>query len=138
VEAWVEAALREARVARLGTVDSTGAVRLVPVCFALVDGWLVSAVDHKPKRTGQLRRLDDMRTAGQATVLLDHYDDDWSELWWVRVRGRAEVVADAAPARRTALDALGVKYEQYRAQPPGGAVWRVALDEVRWWRATEA
>jgi len=112
-------------------------VRLVPVCFALVDGWVVSAVDHKPKRTGQLRRLDDMRAVGQATVLIDHYEDDWSRLWWVRVRGRAEVVAGAAPARRTALDALGAKYEQYREHPPSGAVWRVALDEVRWWRATE-
>jgi PPOX class probable F420-dependent enzyme len=139
VEAWVEAALHAGRVARLGTVDTSGAVRLVPVCFALVDGWLVSAVDHKPKRTGQLRRLDDMRAAGQATVLLDHYDDDdWSELWWVRVRGRAEVLADADAARRGALDSLAAKYEQYRERRPAGAVWRVALDEVRWWRATGA
>jgi hypothetical protein len=57
---WVADALRQARVARLGTVGVDGAVRLVPICFAVVDDWLVSAVDHKPKRTGQLRRLDDM------------------------------------------------------------------------------
>ena len=98
LDAWVAGALRDARVARLGTADPDGAVRLVPVCFAVVDEWVVSVVDHKPKRTGQLRRLDDMRATGRATVLVDHYDDDWSQLWWVRVRGRAEVDVDG-PAR---------------------------------------
>ena len=134
MEEWVAAALTTARVARLGTVDGDGAVRLVPVCFSLVDGFVVSAVDHKPKRTGQLRRLDDMRSTGAATVLIDHYDEDWSTLWWVRVRGRAEVLTDG-PDRDDALDALVAKYEQYRERRPAGEVWRVATDEVRWWRA---
>ena len=99
MEEWVADALATARVARLGTVDGDGAVRLVPVCFALVDGYVVSAVDHKPKRTGQLRRLDDMRGIGAATILVDHYDEDWSTLWWVRVRGRAEVLTDGPDQR---------------------------------------
>jgi PPOX class probable F420-dependent enzyme len=133
MEEWVTAALRDARVARLGTVDAAGAVRLVPVCFAEVDGWLVSAVDHKPKRTGQLARLDDIRDGGTATVLVDHYEEDWSRLWWVRVRGRAEVL-DAGEQRDGALDALAAKYRQYVERPPSGAVWRVAMDEVRSWR----
>jgi PPOX class probable F420-dependent enzyme len=137
LEEWVTAALRDARVARLGTVDAAGAVRLVPICFAIVDAWLVSAVDHKPKRTGQLRRLDDMRAAGAATVLVDHYDDDWSQLWWVRIRGRAEVVDEGGGDSAAALDALAAKYEQYRRRRPTGAVWRVGLDEVRWWRADD-
>jgi PPOX class probable F420-dependent enzyme len=132
--AWVAAALRDARVARLGTVDAAGAVRLVPVCLAVVDDWIVGAVDHKPKRTGQLRRLDDIQSTGSATVLVDHYAEDWSQLWWVRVRGRAEV-ATAGDARESALDALVAKYEQYRARRPGGSVWRIAIDELRWWRA---
>jgi PPOX class probable F420-dependent enzyme len=134
MEEWVAAALASARVARLGTVDADGAVRLVPVCFSLVERFVVSAVDHKPKRTGQLRRLDDMRTTGAATMLIDHYDEDWSTLWWVRVRGRAEVLTEGAD-REAALDALVAKYPQYREQRPAGAVWRVATDEVRWWRA---
>ena len=108
-------ALAEARVARLGTVDADGAVRLVPVCLAVVDGAIVGAVDHKPKRTGQLRRLDDMRATGTATVLVDHYAEDWSELWWVRSRGRADVLA-SGERRDAALDALIAKYEQYRAR----------------------
>jgi PPOX class probable F420-dependent enzyme len=132
---WVTAALRDARVARLGTVDGTGAVRLVPVCLAVNDGWIVGAVDHKPKRTGQLRRLDDMHAAGSATVLVDHYAEDWAQLWWVRVRGRAEVLT-SGDVRAAAIDALVGKYEQYRQRRPDGAVWRIAADEVRWWRAS--
>jgi PPOX class probable F420-dependent enzyme len=134
MEEWVAGALAAARIARLGTVDGDGAVRLVPVCFAVVEGFVVSAIDHKPKRTGQLRRLDDMRASGAATILVDHYDEDWSTLWWVRVRGRAEVLTDG-PDRDHALDALVAKYPQYREQRPAGAVWRVAIDELRWWRA---
>jgi PPOX class probable F420-dependent enzyme len=130
---WVAGALNEARVARLGTVGSDGAVRLVPICFAVVDGWIVSAVDHKPKRTTQLRRLDDLATTGTATVLVDHYDDDWSQLWWVRVRGRAVVHEAGEPA---AVAALVAKYVQYQAHRPAGAVYGIALDEVRSWRAT--
>ena len=118
VEGWVAAAIADARVARLGTVDAAGAVRLVPICFAVVDGWIVSAVDHKPKRTGQLRRLDDIAAAGAATVLLDEYDEDWTQLWWVRVRGRAEVHPPGDPAAAPALDALVAKYQQYRDHPP--------------------
>jgi PPOX class probable F420-dependent enzyme len=133
LDAWVASALRDARVARLGTADPEGAVRLVPICFAVVDEWVVSVVDHKPKRTGQLRRLDDMLATGRATVLVDHYDDDWSQLWWVRVRGRAEIDVEG-PARAAALDALTAKYAQYRDHPPTGSVWRIATDEVRWWR----
>ncbi|MET0144686.1 MAG: TIGR03668 family PPOX class F420-dependent oxidoreductase [Ilumatobacteraceae bacterium] len=129
---WVLEALASARVARLGTVGRDGAVRMVPICFAVVDGWVVSAVDHKPKRTGQLARLDDIADRGQATVLVDHYDEDWTQLWWVRVRGRAEVLAPDAAAT-AAVDALVAKHEQYRVRRPSGVVYRIALDELRWW-----
>lgn len=133
-ESWIASALEQARVARLGTVATDGAVRLVPICFAIVDGWVVSAVDHKPKRTGQLRRLDDIETTGTATVLVDHYDDDWSRLWWVRIRGRAVIHRERDDAAVAALAALTVKYSQYREDPPAGAVYRIAMDEVRSWR----
>jgi PPOX class probable F420-dependent enzyme len=133
IERWVADALREARVARLGTLGADGELRLVPMCFAVVDDWIVSAVDHKPKRSGHLRRLDDMAATGVATVLVDHYDDDWSRLWWVRVRGRAVVQEIGEPE---AVAALVAKYAQYRERPPAGAVYRIAMDEVRSWRAT--
>jgi PPOX class probable F420-dependent enzyme len=132
---WVTTALQTEPVARLATTDADGAVRLVPICFAFLGDRLVSAVDHKPKRTARLRRLDDIAATGSATVLIDHYDDDWDRLWWVRVRGVATVHTDdepvAADARRTLVD----KYAQYRDRPPTGPVYSVRLDEVSWWRA---
>jgi PPOX class probable F420-dependent enzyme len=134
IEDWVLDALRSARVGRLATSGAGGAVGLVPICFAVLDGWIVSAVDHKPKRTARLRRLDDMTHTGRATVLVDHYDDeDWSRLWWVRITGSA-VVHDAGWP--VAVDALVAKYPQYRRHRPTGAVYGVAMDEVRSWRAT--
>jgi PPOX class probable F420-dependent enzyme len=105
----------------------------VPICFAVVDRFIVSAVDHKPKRTGQLRRLRDMAESGTATVLVDHYDEDWSALWWVRIRGQATVHLCGESGALSAVDALVAKYAQYRDMPPTGEVFRVALDEVRWW-----
>jgi PPOX class probable F420-dependent enzyme len=132
VEAWVADALEHERVARLGTVNEAGEVLLVPICFAVVDGWIVSAVDHKPKRHERLRRLDDIETTGAATVLVDHYDDDWTQLWWVRIRGRAVVDREGDEEGITALRA---KYAQYRDVPPAGAVYRIRLDDVRSWRA---
>ena len=138
-EPWVADVLSTARVARLGTVGVDGSVGLVPVCFAIVDGWIVSAVDHKPKRTSRLRRLDDMIASGTATVLIDHYDDqDWSNLWWVRIRGRARVHTADDPAAATAVAALVAKYAQYRDRPPIGPVYRIATDEIRSWRSTLA
>jgi PPOX class probable F420-dependent enzyme len=132
---WVAGALDRAPVARLGTVARDGAVRLVPICFAIVDGWLAGAVDDKPKRTTELRRLDDLEATRTATVLVDHYDDDWSRLWWVRIRGRAVVHRRHDDDAVAVLAALTAKYPQYRERPPTGAVYRIAIDDVRCWRA---
>jgi PPOX class probable F420-dependent enzyme len=136
-EPWFADALRLARVARLATVGTDATVRLVPICFAIVDRWVVSAVDHKPKRTTRLRRLDDIEAASTATVLVDHYDEDWTRLWWVRIRGRASVHREADDESAAALVALTTKYPQYHERPPTGPVYRIAMDEVRSWRAAE-
>jgi PPOX class probable F420-dependent enzyme len=134
MEPWVAVSLRDARVARLGTLSVDGVVRLVPICFAIVDDHVVSAVDHKPKRTGQLRRLDDMVASGTATVLVDHYEDDWTRLWWVRIAGRATVHEPGDRAAGPALEALVAKYAQYHDDPPTGSVYRIAIDEITSWR----
>jgi PPOX class probable F420-dependent enzyme len=134
---WVSAALRDARVARLATVSATGAAGLVPICFALLETRLLSAVDHKPKRHERLRRLDDIAATATATVLVDHYDEDWDELWWIRIRGAAAVHADTEPIAAEARAALVAKYPQYRELPPQGPVYSVRLDEMRWWRAAD-
>jgi PPOX class probable F420-dependent enzyme len=119
----------EARVGRLGTVTDDGRPHLVPCCFALDGDTLYSAVDAKPKSTQALRRLANLRANGAASLLVDHYDEDWSTLWWVRVDGRGRVI-DSGPERERALDLLAAKYEQYRRQRPPGAV--VAVEATGW------
>jgi PPOX class probable F420-dependent enzyme len=125
----IRARVGEARVARLGTVTEDGRPHLVPCCFALVGDTAYSAVDAKPKSTLALRRLANLRARGQASLLVDHYDEDWSTLWWVRVDGAGRVV-DAGRERDAALAALAAKYDQYRRDPPPGPV--VAVDITTW------
>jgi PPOX class probable F420-dependent enzyme len=115
-----------ARVGRLATVTPTGRPHVVPVCFAFAGLHIVTAVDAKPKYTRSLQRLENVRATGRASLLVDHYDDDWSLLWWVRVDAVAEVVEPTAAA----IEALAAKYEQYRADPPEGPV--ILLRPERW------
>ena len=119
-------AWRDARVARLATHNPSGAIDLVPVTFAAIDDrTITTAVDHKPKRTTRLQRLDNIRADHRVTVLVDHYDDDWSTLWWVRLRGTAEV--DESPSDER-LAPLVAKYAPYREIPPAGPLIVVTID----------
>ena len=126
--------VRVARVARLATVDAEGRPHLVPVCFVLSDGGsgdrVHIAVDHKPKRGTELRRTANLRATGHASLLVDHYDEDWTQLWWVRLDGHGGQVADRAEAER-ALDALAAKYPQYRADRPDGPVLAIQIEAYR-------
>ncbi|GIF95860.1 TIGR03668 family PPOX class F420-dependent oxidoreductase [Catellatospora citrea] len=119
-----------ARVARLATVGPSGAPHLVPVVFALAGDTVYSAVDRKPKRTLALRRLANVAADPRVCLLADHYDDDWSALWWVRADGAARVLAAADPEAATALALLAERYPQYVTQPPPGPV--LAVDVARW------
>ncbi len=122
-----------ARVARLATVSPSSAPQLVPVVFAIVGDEISFAVDHKPKTTRQLRRLDNIASNSKVSLLVDHYDDDWSSLWWVRVDGDA-MVADAASADgRRGIDALVAKYPQYAEVRPAGPAVIVRTLQWRWW-----
>jgi PPOX class probable F420-dependent enzyme len=124
-----------APVARLATVDAVGRPHLVPVCFAFDGKRLVSAVDAKPKRTARLRRLDNIAANPAVEVLVDHYEDDWSALWWVRLTGQARVLA-AGEARDSAVADLADKYHQYRSSPPTGPVVAVDVERITSWTAT--
>lgn len=128
--------LADARVARLATLRPDGTPRLVPVTFALLGDLICSAVDDvKPKRSTRLARLDDVRHDPRVALIADHYAEDWSTLWWVRVDGTA-AVHDAGALRSDALAALVAKYPQYAAAPPDGAV--LVVTPTRWtgWSAT--
>ena len=125
----MRARVASARVGRLATVTATGRPHLVPCCFALDGDVVVSAVDAKPKSTLALRRLDNLRAHPAASLLVDHYAEDWATLWWVRLDGTGRVVEGGAE-RDAALALLAAKYEQYRRDPPPGPV--VALDVTAW------
>jgi PPOX class probable F420-dependent enzyme len=116
-------------VARLATVQPDGAPHLVPVVFALVGDVVYTAVDGKPKRTRQLQRLANLRHEPRCALLVDHYDDDWERLWWVRADGEAVIVEQPAPSH-PGLVALINRYRQYQAQPPPGPL--VAVTVTRW------
>jgi PPOX class probable F420-dependent enzyme len=125
--------IASARVARLATHHPSGAIDLEPITFALVDETIVTAVDHKPKRTRRLQRLENIRRNPDVTVLVDHYADDWRALWWVRLRGDAEVHDTVPP---DVVAALSDKYEQYRQQPPAGPAIVVRVHDVLVWNAS--
>jgi len=121
-----------ARVARLATADPAGMPHIVPLVFALDGDTLYSAVDRKPKRTTDLKRLRNVAANPRVAVLADHYaDDDWDALWWARADGMGRVL-DPAPA---AVALLRERYAQYRDAPPEGPV--LAVDVHRWsgWHA---
>ena len=102
-EAELRRRVAEARVARLATIEADGRAHLVPICFAVEEERLYSAVDQKPKRSRDLRRLRNLRERPWATVLVDHYEEDWSRLWWARLRGPARILdgGEEAAARST-------------------------------------
>ena len=119
-----------APVGRLATVRPDGTPHVVPCCFALHGDTLYSAVDAKPKSTLELQRLANIRAHPHASLVVDYYDDDWSQLWWVRVDGTARIADETHAIAR-----LQAKYQQYVETPPPGAV--VAIEITRW-RAWDA
>lgn len=125
-----------APVARLATVRPDGSPRLVPITFALLGGLLCFAVDEvKPKRNARLARLGDIARDPRVTLLVDHYDADWTTLWWVRIDGTAAAHVDGT-TRERALDELAGKYPPYAAARPAGPV--VIVTPGRWtgWAAS--
>jgi PPOX class probable F420-dependent enzyme len=118
-----------ARVARLATVSPGGRPHLVPIVFAVAGDVVHTAVDAKPKRTRNLRRLANIAADPRVTLLADHYDEDWSQLWWVRADGVARIL-DSAPE---AVAALQSRYPQYRETPPPGPFLEITVSRWTAW-----
>lgn len=135
---WGVDMLRTARVGRLATASASGQPLVVPVCFVLVDDRIYSAVDLKPKRTRELRRIRNVRENPRVSLVVDEYDDeDWTNLRWVMLEGSAAVVADG-PERERALAALVAKYPQYAAMDlvhTAGDVLAIEPTRLLTWRA---
>ena len=104
------------RIARLATADAAGVPHVIPVCYALVGDDFYVTIDEKPKQAG-IRAMKRLRNIGEnpnVAVVIDRYDDDWSRLAWVMLRGRAEILDDGDEHDR-AQAALRERYAQYRA-----------------------
>ena len=120
----------DARVGRLATTTADARPHVVPCCFALSEASLYTAVDAKPKSSARLQRVRNLEANPAAALVVDHYEEDWTQLWWVRVDGIARILASGAE-HDAALALLAAKYPQYQRDPPPGPV--IAID-IRTWR----
>jgi PPOX class probable F420-dependent enzyme len=118
--------LTAAPVARMATVGAAGQPHLVPITFAADGDRIYTAVDHKPKTTSNLRRLRNIQENPMIALLVDHYAEDWDELWWVRVDGAAYILEN----HKNAIDLLVRKYQQYQQRRPDGPV--IVIEARRW------
>ena len=112
----VQKVLQEARVARLATLDAKNRPHLVPVCFAYDGKLFYTAVDQKPKRVPaeRLARLQNIRAVPRVALLIDRYDEDWTQLWYVLIRGKARLIPKSGREERAwAIGKLRAKYPQY-------------------------
>ena len=108
--------LKQARVARLATLDTKGGPHIVPVCFVYDGKAFYTAIDRKPKRVSadRLVRLQNIRAVSRIALLIDEYDEDWTRLWFVLIRGKAELIPNSAHQERaSAIRKLRAKYPQY-------------------------
>ena len=122
-------------IARLATTTPGGAPHVVPVVFAVGDDDVVyTAVDAKPKTTRRLRRLANIESNPRVSLLVDHYADDWAQLWWVRADGLAAIHAGGAPME-TGLRLLRAKYPQYQSISLDGPVIAVTVRRWSGWHA---
>lgn len=110
--------LEARRVATLATADARGEPHAVPCCFALLDGRIYTPLDAKPKRVPveRLQRVRDIAANPAVCLTVDEYDEDWTRLAWLQVRGEAVLLRDG-PEHQRALAALQARYPQYVALP---------------------
>lgn len=122
-------------VARMATVRPDGAPHVLPVTFAVVGSVIYTAVDDKPKRRRRLQRLTNVGAEPRCALLVDHYDQDWTALWWVRADGRAVVISRPGDAHE-GIVALRDRYAQYQDSAPAGPLMVVTVSRWAGWAAT--
>jgi PPOX class probable F420-dependent enzyme len=127
--------LASARVARLASTDAEGRPHLVPITFAVEGDTILTAVDHKPKRTTRLRRLANIAADPRVSVLADHYEEEWSNLWWARADGLARVLEPGTEEHVNAVAQLAARYPQYAERRPDGPAIEISVSRWSGWRA---
>ncbi len=136
-EGAIATRLRETRVARLATRDEQGRPHVVPVCYAYDGKAFYTPLDRKPKKKagGELARARNIRANPQVALLFDHYDEDWTKLWYILVRGQGELLS-VGEERKRAIELLRAKYPQYASRellPEDASVIRIAPEKVVAW-----
>ncbi len=108
-------ALATARTGHLATADANGVPHVIPVCFTFDGRRIYSPLDRKPKRTSlhRLKRVRNILDNPSVALVVDHYEEDWRQLWYILVSGAAEIV-EAGPEQSAAIALLREKYPQYR------------------------
>lgn len=135
-EATARSRVEAARVARLATVDPDGRPNLVPFCPVLDDDTIYFQVDRKPKSKTSLKRVENIFARPDAvTVLIDHYEEDWERVWWVRLRGSGRILT-AGPEYERADRLLRLKFPQVRSDPKPPAVVAIDITDWRTWSYT--
>ena len=127
--------LNQAPVGRLATADAQGRPHVIPICFALDGQSIYSVLDAKPKRgslTG-LRRVRNILANPHVSLVVDHYDSDWTRLWYILISGSAQLIYEGAEQER-AVEILREKYPQYRAMElEGNPVIKITPERVTGW-----
>jgi len=134
----IQAKLEKARIARLATLDAEYGPHIVPVCFVYDGKVFYSAVDQKPKRVApeRLARLRHIRASPQIALIIDEYHEDWGQLWYILVRGKAKLIPTSAHQERAqAIRQLRAKYPQYAVAmlPDDSPVIRITPERVTSW-----
>lgn len=125
------------RMGHLATADANGQPHLVPVCYAAVGDAVYIVIDEKPKRTKRLKRLRNVDENARVAFLVDHYDDDWTRLEYLMIRGPAARVTDEGEFHR-ALEKLRERYPPYRDMPltfEANPMIRITPEKVNHWHA---
>ena len=134
----VRAKLKEARVARLATLDARLAPHIVPICFAYDGKVFYTAIDQKPKRVTpeRLTRLRNILAVPRVALLIDKYHEDWTRLWYILIRGNAKLIPMRRHKERAwAIHKLRAKYPQYsgRMLPDDAPIIRITPDQTTFW-----
>lgn len=128
---WVR--LRSSRHAVLATLHRERGLDAVPVVYAVEGDRLLLPIDTvKAKRGGELQRVRNLRSDARCVLLVEHYDDDWSRLWWVRVHGTASLLSEPTPAMSSIL---ADRFEEYREAGSVSAVLILEPTAVAGWAA---
>jgi PPOX class probable F420-dependent enzyme len=129
----IRALLQDERFAVMTTMSADGSAHSVPVVYAAVGNEVVSPIDHKPKSGVVLARVKNLERDARTTLLIHHWDEEWTQLSWLMIRGHAEVDAEASMELMSAINA---RYPQYEPDERHDALIRIRPTRLTWWAWT--